>query len=291
MAVRVSPPAGAASGRERVVHFWCQVWHQERENAHRPRRQAGDVLCAHGWPRDDTTEGAGPDRPARHRNDRRLPGRPKPTARARDPRSARGTGQVPPDPGRARARRNGGVGVEDVLHRSGTERWPPRRRALASRCRISSVDSPAQGPSSAKTHPEPSPSRRRSGGVNAEADGNAPGRKHGIGGFDDLEREVLELAKLLEGLSSRGASVASGPEGSAVSAPTPQPLRIAFLRAITVEGIRGIGPLLQLAEQSRLRDTARCRHEVVAMAPDRGEPSQCPRSKSQGRSSRKWSAA
>jgi hypothetical protein len=43
-------------------------------------------------------------------------------------------------------------------------------------------------------------------------------------------------------LSPRAPSAASGGEGSAISAPTPQQPRIAFLRTITVEGFRGIGP-------------------------------------------------
>ena len=61
-----------------------------------------------------------------------------------------------------------------------------------------------------------------------------------------------ELEKLLEGPSvasprapapsPRAPSAVTGGEGSAISAPTPQQPRIAFLRTITVEGFRGIGP-------------------------------------------------
>jgi hypothetical protein len=53
-----------------------------------------------------------------------------------------------------------------------------------------------------------------------------------------------ELAKLLDGpVSFRGAGGrVGGAEESAISAPAPAPPRIAFLRTITVEGFRGIGP-------------------------------------------------
>ena len=55
-----------------------------------------------------------------------------------------------------------------------------------------------------------------------------------------------ELAKLLDGpLSFRAPSVVTGGEESAISAPAsapPAPPSIAFLRTITVEGFRGIGP-------------------------------------------------
>lgn len=46
---------------------------------------------------------------------------------------------------------DGDVGVQDVLHRSATARWPPCARAFARIARISWVVSPAQGPIAANT--------------------------------------------------------------------------------------------------------------------------------------------
>jgi hypothetical protein len=64
-----------------------------------------------------------------------------------------------------------------------------------------------------------------------------------------LDEEAPEAAKALSprapsapALSSRAPSAVTGGEGSAISAPVAAAPRIAFLRTITVEGFRGIGP-------------------------------------------------